>query len=248
MRPGSTVLLCLLVALCGCPEGGAPWVGPAARAAALCPADMVLVPGGAFLAGGTPEEVGIPPFVPDVPRDPRAPQQRTAAPFCMDRGEWQAGGASQAWVTWQQARVACRAQGRRLCTEDEWSKACGGPLGWMRPYGAVHVAGLCHADVEQEGSYDAVLASGDLPGCASVYGALDLEGNLSEWAEGRLAPPDPDAVMQQDPGSDETDFRMILGGTMWPGVYGSGCQARHGHPPVAPVAGDDGFRCCRDTL
>ena len=211
---------------------------------------MALVPAGAFLAGATPEAIGIPEFVPDIPRDPRPRGPQTTAAFCVDRFEWPGPSrAAEANLTWLQARVTCQARGRRLCTEDEWTKACGGPLGWLRPYGDAHVAGLCHADVPGEGRYEEVTTSGVHPGCASPYGAMDLEGNLSEWAEGELAPPDPETVMQADDNGPlrQTDFRMSLGGTMWPGVYGSGCQARHGHPMIAPVSGDDGFRCCRDV-
>lgn len=246
-------MLCLVLTLSGCAgvSTGGDYLGPAAREAALCPTDMVLVPGGAFLAGASPEAIGIPDFVPDIPRDPRPRALRHAGPVCIDRTEWPgARGVAQANVTWLQARVTCEARGRRLCSEDEWTKACGGPLGWLRPYGDAHVPGLCHADVAGEGRYEEVAQSGTFSGCASVYGARDLEGNLSEWAEGELDPPDPSKVMQRDDDGEPprrlTDFRMSLGGTMWPGVYGSGCQARHGHPMVAPVSGDDGFRCCRD--
>lgn len=251
MHRRSTVLLCLILLATGCGASeGALYVGPAARGAARCPSDMVLVPAGAFLAGATPESIGIPEFVPDIPREPRPRGEFATTSYCVDIHEWPGPDRpAEADVTWLQARVACQTRGKRLCTEDEWTKACGGPLGWLRPYGDEHVAGLCHADVPGEGRYDEVSRSGTWAGCASVYGAMDLEGNLSEWAEGALDPPDPSTVMQMDDGESRrgrTDFRMCLGGTMWPGVYGSGCQARHGHPMVAPVSGDDGFRCCRD--
>ncbi len=245
-------MLCLALALPACTELGAGerYRGLAEREAALCPPDMAFVPGGAFFGGTSPEAIGIPDFVPDIPRDPRPRELRETGPVCIDRLEWPGeSGLAQANVTWLQARVTCQARGRRLCTEDEWTKACGGPLGWLRPYGDAHVAGLCHADVPGEGRYDEVAVSGSFLGCRSVYGAFDLEGNLSEWAEGSLEPPDPETVMQKDEGDAPrgiTEFSMSLGGTMWPGVYGSGCQARHGHPMIAPVSGDDGFRCCRD--
>jgi eukaryotic-like serine/threonine-protein kinase len=212
---------------------GASFAGRDARSAALCPSDMVWVPAGPFAAGATGEDVGLPSYEPDIPRDPRPRGAFETDHYCIDRYEWPGRGQRPlADVTWLQARAACEAVGKRLCSEDEWSKACGGVAGWLLPYGDLRVVGLCHADVQEEGSYDSVVPAGSTPTCRSPYGTLDQEGNLSEWVE-EVAP---DGV-----------HRYVLGGTMWPGVYGSGCQARHGHPEVAPVAGDDGFRCCREV-
>jgi hypothetical protein len=103
-------------------------------------------------------------------------------------------------------------------------------LGWLYPYGDIYVPGLCHADVDEEGQYDRVVNSGVRDSCRSPWSTFNMEGNVSEWVEDTRvgAPWD----------------RWVLGGTLWPGVYGRGCQARHAHPAVAPVAGDDGFRCC----
>ena len=241
----------LAVALSGAGDRGEPFVGPDERSDSLCPSDMVWIPEGAFLGGASPYALGIPEFVPDIPRNPRPRQERGTSSYCIDRFEAPGEGMlPRADVTWLQARAACQADGKRLCTEDEWSKACGGPLGWLLPYGDVHVPGLCHADVGVEGRYDAVRPAANGT-CASVYGVHDLEGSLSEWAEGKIEPPDPETIMQTDEDSTSrrrsgADFRLVLGGTMWPGVYGFGCQARHGHPRVAPVSGDDGYRCCRD--
>ncbi len=248
----ATGISLLSLALLGATGGSHAFWGPEARGRALCGADMVWVPAGAFLAGATPEDLAIPAFVPDIPRLPRARQERTTGAFCIDRYEAPGvGELPRADVTWLQARTACLVQGKRLCEEDEWTKACGGPLGWRLPYGDESVPGLCHADVGVEGRYDAIRPAGQGGACGSVYGVHDLEGSLSEWAEGTIEPPDPATVMQTDedssaPRRSGTDFRLVLGGTMWPGVYGYGCQARHGHPRVAPVSGDDGFRCCRD--
>jgi len=215
--------------------GGGRFRGPAERSAALCPSDMVFVPGGAFLGGATGDEVGLPDYVPDIVREPRPEGTFATEPFCIDRTEWPGSDATRpvADVTWVQARVACELSGKRLCAEDEWAKACGGALGWLRPYGDRPVVGLCHADVQEEGQYDAVVPPGSVATCRGPYGTLDQEGNISEWVEDRR--------------NDVSLDRWVLGGTMWPGVYGAGCQARHAHPEVAPVAGDDGFRCCREV-
>lgn len=240
MLRGASNLLLLLLALAvagvASPDASSPqeqvFVGPAQRGAALCPDDMVFVSAGAFLGGATPEQVELADYEPDIYREPRARGQHATAAYCIDRTEFPGPGRRPlADVTWVQARVACQSLGRRLCTEDEWSRGCGGPVGLLYPYGDRQVPGLCHADVWEQGSYDAVVPAGSSLACRSPYGTLDQEGNVSEWVED---------------GRPGTRDRFVLGGTMWPGVYGRGCQARHAHPDVAPVSGDDGFRCCRD--
>jgi eukaryotic-like serine/threonine-protein kinase len=241
-RLGSTPLMrvllpFLLVAACLLLLAGSalerPYVGVAARAAARCPSDMAYVPGGTFEAGATADEVGLPDYQPDIVRDPRPRGRFETAEYCIDRFEFPGEGRRPlADVTWVQARVSCELGGKRLCSEDEWVKACAGPLGTLFPYGDVQTPGLCHADVFEEGRYELVVPAGSVATCRSPYGTFDQEGNVSEWVEGRRA-------------ADSTD-RWVLGGTMWAGVYGRGCQARHAHPQVAPVSGDDGFRCCVD--
>lgn len=206
--------------------------GRADRSEALCPPDMAWIPAGSFAAGALPETVGVAARDVDIVRDPRPPGVFETGDFCIDRYEWPGRGQRPvADVSWLQARVACESVGKRLCTENEWVKSCGGVLGWNQPYGPTRVVGLCHADVFEEGAYDRALAAGSKATCQSPWGTWDQEGNVSEWVEDARAP-----------GSRD---RWVLGGTMWPGVYGQGCQARHAHPEVAPVAGDDGFRCCR---
>jgi len=211
--------------------GDGTFITPSQREAALCPAEMSYVPAGTFLAGASGEQVELPDYQPDIVRDPRPRGEFETAAYCIDRYEFPgAGHRPLADVTWVQARVACELRGRRLCTENEWAKACGGVLGWLYPYGNIYVPGLCHADVDEEGEYDRVVESARRDTCRSPWRTFNMEGNVSEWVEDRRAGAPWD--------------RWVLGGTLWPGVYGRGCQARHAHPAVAPVAGDDGFRCC----
>lgn len=229
----SFVLLSALVFLSsGVSSGGdGSYLSMSAREAVLCPEDMSYVPAGAFLGGATGEQVELPDYQPDIVRDPRPRGEFRTESYCIDRYEFPGSGYRPlADVTWVQARVACELRGRRLCSENEWAKACGGVLGWLYPYGDVYVPGLCHADVDEEGQYDRVVDSGKRDSCRSPWSTFNMEGNVSEWVEERRegAPWD----------------RWVLGGTLWPGVYGRGCQSRHAHPAVAPVAGDDGFRCC----
>ncbi len=228
-------MLSLLVGVVSvaCPGVSAQYLDRDARNAIVCPSGMDLVPSGPFRGGATREEVELADYDADIPREPRPPGDFETDAFCIDRHEFPGEGRKPvADVTWLQARVTCELLGRRLCFENEWAKACGGVLGDLYPYGDRFVPGLCNADVPTEGRYDKTTLGGTFATCAGPYGTLDLEGNLSEWAEDG-----------PEPGGHP---RWVLGGTMWPGVYGRSCQARHAHPQVAPVSGDDGFRCCAD--
>ena len=78
-------------------------------------------------------------------------------------------------VTWQEAADACGALGKRLCTEEEWEKACKGPDDNIYAYGDAYDKTLCGE------SMDAAYHLGDRPGCMSGWGVMDQSGGLREW-------------------------------------------------------------------
>lgn len=124
-----------------------------------------------------------------------------------------AGVVPQGYVSGEQAEVACRASGKRLCTPSEWQTACKGSRGTTYPYGAERKVGTCndagrknhpvleaaraagiHADkLWTEGMNlpeinqlpDALLATGARDACVSDEGAFDMVGNLHEWVADR---------------------------------------------------------------
>ena len=83
-------------------------------------------------------------------------------------------------VTWHQARVACAAQGKRLCTKDEWAQACGGFMYTNFPYGEAYLVDICNTF--SAGNDDAV-PTGQMDNCRSEIGTYDMSGNLWEWVE-----------------------------------------------------------------
>lgn len=207
--------------------GGAPQSGD-------CPPGMLAVPAGDFTSGATAEDVGAVPDWPEKWNLPRPVAQRTTDAYCIDAYEYPNAKRSkpQVWIGWRDAQAACADQGKRLCTEDEWTKACVGPSAWMEPYGPEHVEGTCHDDVPvgEEGQLG---RAGAHPACVSAYGVFDLQGNVSEWVS--------------DPWEGDPTMRVLRGGTMWLSIYGQGCMARHAHQEHGPTHGDDGFRCCADA-
>lgn len=212
--------------------GGEPEQGEAARDP-RCPEGTVYVPAGEFVGGATGEDIDYYADWPSTEHLPRARKVRSTDAFCIDTFESPnvEGELPRTYVSWDEAVRLCAARGRRLCTEDEWTKACAGSEGWLFPYGESYVIGRCNADVtERVGDPTWIRPTGAFPRCVSPYGAVDMEGNVSEWV---------DAVSEELP-----EERIVRGGTMWVGVYGRGCMSRHRHPHEDASHEDDGFRCC----
>jgi formylglycine-generating enzyme required for sulfatase activity len=89
----------------------------------------------------------------------------------------------QPWVRIGQAaaEAACGAADKRLCTADEWQSACRGANAQQYPYGPEYDANAClTGDTDYGGSVPAATAA--FPTCEGGYpGLFDLVGNVAEW-------------------------------------------------------------------
>jgi formylglycine-generating enzyme len=159
------------------------------------------------------------------------------------------GAVPQGYVSQLDAAGACAAAGKRLCTDEEWLRACAGAAGTTYPYGDERAPGTCndaragHPAVERYGPSDAfdhlddsclnqledtVDPAGANAGCVSPEGIFDLVGNLREWTA--------------DPG-----------GTLRGGFYldtevsGSGCRNLSTAQSVSDRDFSTGFRCCAEA-
>jgi formylglycine-generating enzyme required for sulfatase activity len=81
-------------------------------------------------------------------------------------------------MTWYQARRACEAQGKRLCTKAEWATGCGGSQTSQFPYGNTYNPTRCNTFSAGHGD---TVATGSMDGCVSADGMYDMSGNLWEW-------------------------------------------------------------------
>src|SRR5205823_1186474 len=116
--------------------------------------------------------------------EPLAEKQKTGA-YLIDRFESGTikGGHADVNVTYDQAAAACADAGKRLCTADEWERACKGPENFVYGYGDVFDAKKCGPDVEKDADRDGKLdaASGGLEGCTNKFGVADMAGGAREW-------------------------------------------------------------------
>ena len=176
---------------------------------------------------------------------------RKTMKFCVDRFEFPNafGEFPLVVVRYVEAQAYCKAAGKRLCTETEWTFACEGEEAKPFPYGYEVDKEACRIDVlaagAPKGTYEPRTLpstargidiawqgrrSGESPRCVSPFGVEDMTGNVDEWTES----------------ARKHGYRMILMGGHWgPGRHRCRPQTR-GHGPMY-VRHDQGFRCCRDV-
>lgn len=152
--------------------------------------------------------------------------------FCIDQYEASLDGNNAATsvpgvfpqvnISQIEASAVCSAAGKRLCTDQEWLRACRGPNDFTYPYGNVLQPGQCN----DTGSLS---ETGMFPGCATAEGALDMVGNVGEWTA------DPSGTFR---GGFFADIA----------VNGPGCLYRTTAHNVFHSDAQTGFRCCSDDL
>jgi len=199
-------------------DAGAVAVAPVGSdAAGGCPSGMVAIAAGAYLRGyksGDPlagwDEVPL--------------SKSHTDSYCIDTYEYpnQAGAKPLANVGYAEAKADCESQGKRLCTEDEWERACKGPENARFTWGDRYDKDACNLSKSES-------ASGDHAGCKSSFGVYDLSGNLAEWTSSRYAP--------------GISGRAVKGAT---GEAYARCAGRR---PASESHKESvlGFRCCRSA-
>jgi len=163
-----------------------------------------------------------------------------------------AGAVPQGYISGTQAKAACLAAGKRLCTDSEWLRACRGPQKSTYPYGNTLKPGVCndsrakHPAVEYFATSaswiwsqlghpclaqlpDTVDKAGQNAGCVAAEGVFDLMGNVHEWTA------DPAGTFR---GGFYVDTKL----------NGPGCLYATTAHTVSHWDYSTGFRCCADKL
>lgn len=170
--------------------------------------DMVYIPAGSYLSGrlhGESQKVA-------GATEPLAAVKKLPAYFVNRfEGEDVKGGNPSVNATYDQAEAACAASGKRLCTADEWERACKGPEMLTYGYGDVFDPARCGPDIAKDADKDnrSDLASGALDGCTNKFGVYDMAGGAREWTSTEA--------------TSGTTFRIIKGGKAGSPERGSRC-------------------------
>jgi len=183
----------------------------------LCPPEMNFIYSGGFLMGwdnGEPDE--------------RPERVEFTGNYCIDAFEYPniGGEIPTSNVTFDQAKQMCEEQGKRMCREKEWERACRGIRGTI--YAPTQ-------DYKLLPDFQCNLnSSGPAPAgaCPSDYWLFDMTGNLWEWVDGQY--------------SEDTPWPLIKGGAYKKGPLFSSCYARFTQP-VDSASDGIGFRCCADV-
>jgi formylglycine-generating enzyme required for sulfatase activity len=157
------------------------------------------------------------------------------AAFCIDRYEYpNVFGAFPAVLkTWDDAKADCNRMHKRLCTADEWERACRGPrnreYSGMNQYDPEDGDGCNGAD--NSGHRSRITPSGTRKKCLSGYAVSDLSGNAAEWTA---------TIAEGNPAN-----RLIKGGSVEGGAADIRCASSVAQPR-STMSDVVGFRCCVD--
>jgi serine/threonine protein kinase len=188
----------------------------------LCPTNMTYIPAGEFYFGSD---------ISDLERSPvEAVKQKVAtSAYCIDRYEYPGTmRESRINVSLKEAAKICAKKGKRLCSEQEWERACKGIKQTRYPYGNQFMADNCNTR-DQNNQNRKIAPSGSFANCLNEYGVYDMSGNVAEWTA--------------TPFSPNSSRQVVRGGSAHRPDWDVRCSSRSSANPQtrSPTLG---FRCC----
>jgi eukaryotic-like serine/threonine-protein kinase len=156
-------------------------------------------------------------------------------------------------VDWNMASAYCEWAGARLPSEAEWEYSARGPESRIFPWGDAfdktkvnycdaRCAGL--ADSSHDDGYPDTSPVGAFPEGETWVGAMDMAGNVREWASDWLAPYSHGAV--KNPGGPDTGEMKIPKGGSWYDTPDNIRSANRGGEVPDYFRHNLGFRCASD--
>lgn len=132
--------------------------------------NMVYIPAGPYVAGRLHSEE-------DAPQSEPLAEIRETKGFLIDALEYPniKGENPKLNVSWSEAKGMCEEQGKRLCSTDEWERACKGPESKIYSYGDYYDPEFCGEGLDDPYS------SGTRDRCRSGWRVFDMSGNFIEW-------------------------------------------------------------------
>lgn len=158
--------------------------------------------------------------------------------FWIDREEFTEDGKMPVVSkSWFEAKSTCEQDGKRLCTEQEWTFACEGEDQLPYPYGYVRDKSVCNIDetelVENGKLIDHRVTIDKFPQCLSRFGVHNMTGNVDEW------------VFSPKGSTTRVPYVSGLKGGWW-GPLRNRCRPMtDGHNQTYKQE-QIGFRCCKD--
>ncbi len=199
-----------------------------------CPDDMILIRQGNFLFGSERSDSDRNDLV-----EPEA-HSIFLHKFCVDQFEFPniRGKTPKVALNWNESQAACAKDGKRLCSQEEWERACKGApqakVNLRYPYGTRYDRKACNTENgNNEKEALKLVPAGSMERCHSDEGVFDASGNVDEWTSGL--------------GQFSEQSHVTRGGSKLRPGWASRCTS------IRELADDSkesdvGFRCCKDAL